>query len=64
MERLLKHFKNLSKIQIVKPTKYGLRKVVNFNNRSIKSQLEKHKTVLYITYNEGKTLVTERFLEH
>ena len=41
---------------------YGQIKVGNFYNRSMKLWLGKNATEIYSTHNEGKSLVTERFI--
>ena len=41
---------------------YGQIKVGNFYNRSMKLWLGKNAIEIYSTHNEGKSLVTERFI--
>ena len=43
-------------------TKYGLIKAVNFSNSSCKQWLKDNEIKLYPTYNEGKSVVSERFI--
>ena len=45
-----------------KPNKIWVDKGSEFYTRSIKSWLEKNDTEMYLTHNERKSVVTERFL--
>ena len=45
-----------------KPNKIWVDKGSKFNNRSIKSWLEKNDIKMYSTHNEGKSVIPERFL--
>ena len=45
-----------------KPNKIWVYKGSEFYNRSMKSWLEKNSTEMYLTHNEGKSVVAERFI--
>ena len=45
-----------------KPNKIWVDKGSEFYNRSMKSWLEKNDIEMYSTYNEGKSVVAERFI--
>ena len=45
-----------------KPNKIWVDKGTEFYNRSMKSWLEKNAIEMYSTYNEGKSVVAERFI--
>ena len=44
-------------------TKYGLMKVVNFITVLLKKRLKENHIKMYSTYNEGKSVAAERFME-
>ena len=54
-------FKNFFKETNCKPNKM-LDKVSEFYDRSMKSFLQNNNLELYLTYNEGKFVVAERFV--
>ena len=45
-----------------KPNKMWINKGGQFYNRSMKSWLEKNDTEMYLTHNEEKPIVAERFI--
>ena len=45
-----------------KPDKIGVDKGGEFYNRSMKSWLEKNDIEMYLTHNEGKSVVADRFI--
>ena len=45
-----------------KPNKIWLEKGSEFYNRSMKSWLQDNDTEMYLTHNEGKSVVAERFI--
>ena len=45
-----------------KPNKIWVDKSSEFYDRSMKSWLEKNSTEIYLTYNEGKSVIAERFI--
>ena len=45
-----------------KPNKIWVYKGSEFYNRSMKSWLEKNSIEMYLTHNEGKSVVAERFI--
>ena len=45
-----------------KPNKIWVDKGIVFYSRSMKSWLEKNNTEMYSTYNEGKSVVAEKFI--
>ena len=55
-------FKKFLKESNRKPNKIWGDKGSEFYNRSVKSWLEKNYTEMYSAYNEGKSVVTERFI--
>ena len=46
-----------------KPNKIWVDKASKFNNKSMKSWLEKNDIEMYSTHNEGKSVVGERFIK-
>ena len=54
----------LKKYEIKKPTNHKISedKDSEFNNRSMKSWLEKSNKEMYLTYNEGKSVTAKRFI--
>ena len=55
-------FQSILKKSNRKPNKIWVDKGGEFYNRSMKSWLEKNDIVMYSTYNEGKSVVAERFI--
>ena len=55
-------FQSILKKSHRKPNKIWVEKGSEFYNRSKKSWLEKNDIVMYSTHNEGKSVVTERFI--
>ena len=55
-------FQSILKKSNRKPNKIWVDKGGEFYNRSMKSWLEKNDIEMYLTHNEGKSVVTERFI--
>ena len=49
-------------IRIESQIKHGLIKAVNLINKSFKDVLKINNIEIYSTYNEGKSIVAERFI--
>ena len=60
--RIINGFQNILDESNCKPNKIWLDKGSTFYNKSMKLWLEKNATEIYSIYNEGKSLVTERFI--
>ena len=56
-------FQNVLNEAIRKPSKIWIDKGRKFYNRSMKSWLEKNEMKMYLTHNEGKSVVVEDLLE-
>ena len=59
---IINAFQKILKESARKPQKIWVGKGSEFYNRSMKSWLEKNNIVMYSTYNEGKSVVAERFI--
>ena len=55
-------FKNFLKESNQKANKIWVDRGSEFYNRSMKSQLEKNDMEMYLTHNEGKSIIAERFV--
>ena len=60
--RIINGFQNILDESNCKPNKIWVDKGSTFYNKSMKLWLEKNATEMYSIYNEGKSLVTERFI--
>ena len=56
-------FQKILKKSNRKPNKTWVDKGIKFYNRSMKSWLEKNSLEIYSTHNEGKSVITERFIK-